>query len=427
MAAADESLCEAVICIVRSDVQVSTVISEVESVMSRPAPPICVLLGPQEDVAITDFKKELATSFPSAMSREHIPLVNASMPVQGTFSIKEILDTRRISNFVVISAKEDLELLLVAMDCAFTTAYSAKVKVYGGPYIHIASELSGISADVKLSVKRECVQYLSELRVNPLETVEIVTSKLISEDVFVHGFSTRKGGCSLYPSVSSLNLAYIPSKKDPLITVQENRRRLLNFVGASSHEFKLAKAVHGATVWVVGSPEPQGYDAIVCDKPGIVVAAPAADCVTAILADPNRSVCAAVHSGWKGTLANVIGATVETLTGKFGCNLQDIRAAIGPSIGVCCYEVGLDVEGLFSDHKLLCGCVQAVEGKEKKHLHLQLAVRLQLEEAGVSRDHIDDSPGKLCTLCNEDKFFSYRRDGRPFGTHVGFIGLRVPQ
>ena len=87
----------------------------------------------------------------------------------------------------------------------------------------------------------------------------------------------------------------------------------------------------------------------------------------------------------------------------------------------------MDVEKLFIDNPLLSQCMETVEGKTKKHLNLQKALRLQLEDIGVASDHIDDSPSKLCTYCNRDRFYSYRRDGRPFGTHVGFIGLRASE
>ena len=109
----------------------------------------------------------------------------------------------------------------------------------------------------------------------------------------------------------------------------------------------------------------------------------------------------------------------------FRCDIGDITAAIGPSIGSCCYEVGTDVEKLFYDNPLLSQCVEKIEDKSKRHLNLQKVLRLQLLDLGVTSEHVDDSPSHLCTYCNKDRFYSYRRDGRPFGTHVGFIGLKV--
>ena len=419
-----ELLCDAVICVLRSEVQVTTVVNEFQYLMGRALPPLCVILnsgdGGRSDI---DFKAQLLAALPS-VNPDRLISTKASMPVEGCFTIKRILDSNRFSNFVVLGTDDNnIVSLVVAMDIIFTSAYHFKFKIYGGSCIDIPAILAHVGEDLKLSIKKDCTEYLAEFTVSHDENVEIIKSDIICGKTFAHGFSTRKGGCSSYPSMSSLNLAYNPDKKDPSISVEENRRRFLKAIGASSHNFQLAKAVHGNTVWSIGSPEPTGYDAIVCDKPGLVVAAPAADCVTVIVADATKSVCAAVHSGWKGTLANVIGATIETMNRNSGCNVQDIRAAIGPSIGVCCYEVGEDVVKPFSDHALLRQCIESVQGKVKKHLNLQKALRLQLEDAGVPCENVDDSPAKLCTFCNEDLFFSYQRDGRPFGTHVGLVGL----
>ena len=101
-----------------------------------------------------------------------------------------------------------------------------------------------------------------------------------------------------------------------------------------------------------------------------------------------------------------------------GCKPKDIVAVIGPSIGVCCLEVGADVEDLFHDNLLLRQCIEVVKGKEKRHINLQNAVRLQLEEAGILHGNIDDFPSTFCTFCNEDRFFSYRR-------MVGHLALKL--
>lgn len=420
MATSGELLCDAVVCVVQSEVQVRSVVHELQDLVERALSPLCVILDSGDGGV--DFKTQLLAALPS-VNADCVIGTKASMPVSGCFTVKRILDSNRVSNFVVFGMDDDLVSLVVAMDIIFTTAYHFKFKVYGGSHVEIPTILTGAGEDLKLSIKKDCLEYLAAFTINSDENLEIIKSDIICSKMFAHGFSTRKGGCSTYPSVSSLNLAYNPDKKDPSISVEENRRRLLKAVGASSYNFQLAKAVHGNTVWSIGSPEPTGYDAIVCDKPGVIVAAPAADCVTVILADATKSVCAAVHSGWKGTLANVIGATIETMTRNSGCSVQNIKAVIGPSIGVCCYEIGDDVVKLFSDNALLRHCIKSLQGKCKKHLNLQKALQLQLEDAGVPCENIDDSPAKLCTFCNEDRFFSYRRDGRPFGTHVGLIGL----
>lgn len=417
----------AVVFYIQGGVQVENVVGEFHKITtsSGKMPTHTVLVN-----ASTDFKdqviQKLTTAIPSFKS-ECVLSTEASMPVQGCFAIKCILDAHRISSFVVFTVEDsNLAALLTILDTIFSTlVYCVKTRVYGNLSIDTTEMLANVGEDFKAAIKKTCSEHLKGVSLIPQETVEIIKSDHICNKTFLHGFSTRKGGCSSFPSVSSLNLAYIPAKMDPSIVVEENRRRLLKAAGAtSSREFVLAKAVHGDCVWVVGSPEPPGYDAIVCDKPGVVIAAPAADCVTMVFADAYRAVCAVAHSGWKGTLANIARATVHTMMCQFGCNIEDIRATVGPSIGVCCYEVGVDVEKLFSGHSLLNGCMEVVEGKQKRHLNLQNAVALQLGEVGISPQHIDSSPSKLCTYCNDNLFFSYRRDGRPFGTHVGFIGLR---
>ena len=422
-----EQLYHAVVFNVQGGVHVATVVDEFSELTKSSCitqTPLIILNGSGTS---PDFKNEvvrkLIAAFPSTKA-ERVVDTHANMPVQGGFATKELLDHNRISAFVVFTAKENLSSLLLVLPTVFTSVYHMRVKVYGDGDVNTLAILANIGESMKTSIKQKCSEYLAEVNSIPQDKVEVIRSAIICDKTFSHGFSTRKGGCSSYPSVMSLNLAFTPEKRDPLIAVEENRDRLLKAVGCSSHRFELAKAVHGNCVWTVGSPEPPGYDAIVCDKQGVVIAAPAADCVTIIFADANRSVCAVAHSGWKGILANVTGATIDTMTKCFGCNIQDIRAAIGPSIGVCCYEIGMDVEKLFGDNSLLRQCIEVVEGRCKRHLNLQNSVRLQLLDAGISSENIDDSPSKLCTYCNEDMFFSYRRDGKPFGTHVGFIALR---
>ena len=301
--------CDAAIFVVQNGVQVITIIQEFKELLgtlSSPTPTFMVYdgIGDQSDFH-DQLVHELTTAFPS-MTKENIISINAppqeAIPVQGGFAIKHALDSRKISDFVMLSTEDRLSALLVVMDTIFTSAYHMRVKVYSGSYVDIPAALAITGENTRSAIKKKCSKYLTELATNPQEKLEVMKSDLICIKTFVHGFSTRKGGCSFYPSVASLNLAFTAEKRDPIIVVEENRIRLLKSLGAPSHKFEVAKAVHGNTVWVVGTPQLPGYDAIVCNKHGVIVAAPAADCVTTILADEKREVCAAVHSGWKGKL-----------------------------------------------------------------------------------------------------------------------------
>ena len=306
-AKSEQIKCDAAIFVVQNGVQIITIIQEFKELLGRlssTTPTFMVYDGDQSDFH-NQLIHELTTAFPS-MTKENIISINAppqeAIPVQGGFAIKHALDSRKISDFVMLSTEDRLSALLVVMHTIFTSVYHMRVKVYSGPYIDVPSVLANTGEDTRSAIKKECSKYLTELSTNPQEKLEVMKSNLICNKTFVHGFSTRKGGCSFYPSVASLNLAFTIEKRDPVVVTEENRHRLLKSLGAPLHKFEVAKAVHGNTVWVVDTPQLPGYDAIVCDKPGVVVAAPAADCVTIILADEKREVCAAVHSGWKGKI-----------------------------------------------------------------------------------------------------------------------------
>lgn len=304
-------MCDAAVFIVQSGVEVTKILQEFKNLMGTISCKVpCNVFMVYEDDDEADLHgtlaHELCTTYPS-IKQENITSINAPSPVQSYFAIKQALDSRKLNSFVFFSPEESLSTLLVVIDAIFTSAYDIKIKLYGGSYVDIPAILATVEDDTRSSIKTECSRYITDLTIDPGDKLEIIQSKVICSETFVHGFSTRKGGCSFYPSVASLNLVFVPSKKDPLFVVEENRRRLLNSVGAPSHRFEMAKAVHGNTVWIVGTPQLPGYDAIVCDKPGVVIAAPAADCVTIILADNRRRVCAAIHSGWKGRLCLVIG------------------------------------------------------------------------------------------------------------------------
>jgi len=130
-------------------------------------------------------------------------------------------------------------------------------------------------------------------------------------------------------------------------------------------------------------------------------------------------VCAAAHAGWRGTVDGIARNVVARM-GECGATADDVRVALGPSIGPCCFEVGPEVVERF--HAAL-GDVPGlvVAGPKKDHIDLRVATRTVLEGAGVRPENIDDRPP--CTKCEAERFFSYRRDGREGGVHMGFIGL----
>ena len=190
--------------------------------------------------------------------------------------------------------------------------------------------------------------------------------------------------------------------------------------------------VHGTEVLVLdrrsarspeSSTDAHGYDAIVTNQPGVLVAVETADCVPILLLDPVRGVSAAVHAGWRGTLGGIVPKTVAVMQNRFGCSLRSIRAAIGPSIGVCCYEVNGPVLGpLKRSFPYWAEVVEDVKGT-KAHLDLRGFNRRQLEEVGIGPARIETV--NLCTACHPDLFYSYRRDGAGTGRMSSGIGFTV--
>lgn len=238
-------------------------------------------------------------------------------------------------------------------------------------------------------------------------------------DGFVHGFPERHGGVSTGLR-ASLNLGY--RWGDDPKNVEANRRRLAEHAGFRFEDLAVTRHVHGTNVWAVGEPLPDDaqFDGLVCDRPGPVLGAFAADCIPILFADPVARVAGAAHAGWRGTVAGVSKNVIARM-GEFGATPANVRVALGPSIGPCCFEVGPEVVAEF---RAALGDLRGlvVAGPQKDHIDLRVATRAMLEAIGVAPAHIDSNPP--CTRCEAERFFSYRRDGTEGGVHMAFIGLR---
>lgn len=149
-------------------------------------------------------------------------------------------------------------------------------------------------------------------------------------------------------------------------------------------------------------------DALLENQPGSVVAVKTADCVPILLADERRRAVAAVHAGWRGTVARIVPAALAAMRDRFGTDPADVHAAIGPAIGPCCYEVGPEVAAQF--------------GRQgRAYIDLGAANRAQLVETGISPNRIYTSD--RCTRCNPAEFHSFRRDKDASGRLYSFVGI----
>jgi YfiH family protein len=253
----------------------------------------------------------------------------------------------------------------------------------------------------------------------PVDDIRLYRSRIIDDALFVHGFPERTGGVS-QGLRRSLNMGV--RWGDDRAAVDINRRLVAAHAGYDPEKLVATRHVHGTAVWRVGEPlsDAAEFDGLVSDRPGTVLGAFAADCIPLVFADPVARVCGAAHAGWRGTLGGVAANVVARMS-EIGSRPADVRVALGPSIGPCCFEVGPEVvaefRAAFGD---LAGMV--VPGPRRDHIDLRVVSRAVLTRAGVDPAHIDANPP--CTMCQPERFFSYRRDGREGGMHMGFIGLR---
>ncbi len=245
-------------------------------------------------------------------------------------------------------------------------------------------------------------------------------------DDIIHFVTTRLGGLSsgVY---ASFNLGYTAG--DSKSIVDKNRQLLAGALGIKSEQLITIRQSHTKQVQIVteetaaATPESDPYDAQVTNVPGKCLTVIVADCVPILLYDPTRHVIAAVHAGWRGTVRKIVSETMKVMSETFGCNPRHILAGIGPSIGPCCYEIGQEVIDevvgrLGSRESFL------IEGEKlgKARFDLWEANRRQLVEAGVLPDHIEIS--RICTSCNTDKFYSYRKEKDGTGRMMAGIMLK---
>lgn len=197
-------------------------------------------------------------------------------------------------------------------------------------------------------------------------------------------------------------------------------------VGCGLPRISRVRQVHGAVVRVVRRDDPADAlpeaDAAITGDPGTAVAVVAADCVPMLLADPKTGAVGAVHAGWRGTAAGVATAAVEAMTRELGARPADLVAAIGPSIGACCYEVGEELLRAFADagHSSI-DIAEWFSRTDAGRLRLDLwqANRDQLVRAGVPAQRV--YVAGLCTQTHVSTFESYRADGERAGRMAAIV------
>lgn len=222
------------------------------------------------------------------------------------------------------------------------------------------------------------------------------------EDGIPHGFTLRTGGFGARGS----------GEKD-----RESLARVLGLSRlAAMHQ------VHGNAVEVLDGTSLVRCDGLLTDRRGTGVVVESADCVPLLLYAASAKVVAAVHAGWRGTLARIASRAVSKLEEIYGATPEEIQAAIGPAIGVCCYEVGDEVIEAFAESGRDPDRISRPGPRGRRHLDLVEENRAQLQSSGVAEGRIYDSG--LCTFCGNDGFYSFRKEGSGVGRIFGVIGIR---
>jgi YfiH family protein len=259
----------------------------------------------------------------------------------------------------------------------------------------------------------------------------------------LHGFSTRPGGISHLDGEKVLNLGF--TDWDTRENVLENRRRLQSALGASDLQLIALKQIHSDVIHLIEAApqEPCKGDASATNRPGLLLGVQTADCVPILLVDPKKRAIAAIHAGWRGTLARIAEKAIGQMQMHFATNPAGLLAAIGPSIGPCCYEVGTEVATQFQSQfadapdwfdefrtgdepnpvQWLNMMPPGHQPPPKNvHLDLKKANRAQLLATGLPPQNIFTSD--LCTACRPDLLFSYRKQGSQSGRLLSVIGIR---
>ncbi|WP_308858143.1 peptidoglycan editing factor PgeF [Paenibacillus sp. R14(2021)] len=248
------------------------------------------------------------------------------------------------------------------------------------------------------------------------------------------GFSSRHGGVS-EPPWETLNCGLHVG--DVSQDVVNNRRLLADELGWPFEAWTCAEQVHGCHVHVVEA-EDRGRgadsldsaigdaDALITNERNVLLTSLYADCVPLYFFDPSAGVIALAHAGWKGTVLEIARKTVEKMTARFGCKPEDVQAAIGPSIGLCCYEVNEVVleraVPIMKQLNLKPAELVVPTSGGKARINLKELNRQIMIKAGILPSHIECS--QWCTGCSTDLFFSHRMEGGATGRMVSWIGMR---
>lgn len=234
------------------------------------------------------------------------------------------------------------------------------------------------------------------------DDLELLTCRALDERGVPHAFTSRRSGFGDRASGSHDHAALV---------------RALNLDAVAT-----MKQVHGRDVRSVADSGTRECDGMVTDARGLGLVVHTADCVPILMWAEKANAVSAVHAGWRGTLANVAAAAVAKLMDDKGASAEELHVAIGPAIRACCFEVGDDLVNAFVDAGRAPDDISRPGPRGRRHVDLIDDNRRQLIAAGVRAERIYDS-GR-CTACENQRFYSYRKEGKGVGRLMGVIAVK---
>lgn len=246
-------------------------------------------------------------------------------------------------------------------------------------------------------------------------------------DDIIHCFTTREGGVSSGP-FESMNIGFSTGDSDE--NVKRNIEIMAQRLGINIYDIVETNQTHTNTVKYVTEHHKgkvfaetsfRDVDGIYTDKKNLALMSFHADCTPVFFYDPVKKVVALAHAGWRGTLLNIVGVMVRALVNDFNSDPKDIKTAIGPSLGSCCFEVDKDVADMFLNENR--EFIKYMEIKEPKyHFNLWEINKYLLRKEGIKEENIEVSG--VCTKCNNDLFFSHRAQGGKRGLLAGILMMK---
>ncbi len=258
-----------------------------------------------------------------------------------------------------------------------------------------------------------------------LNGIRLVFSPLLQANNVLHAFTTRVGGDSSDAPYASFNLGRGLNDETANMNALQNRRRLCEAFGLDFDNLYIPGQVHSKNVVTIADspvkPDLSGVDGLITNRSDAALLLQFADCVPVIVADVETKVVGVFHAGWRGTAQSIVSHGIQLMEEQLGAKRRSMIAAVGPSIGSCCYPTGHDVVQAVSKAVRNADGLIALSGDQPRP-DLKALNALQLLEAGITAVDVSDH----CTACLPDLFYSYRLSGGLTGRQGALVTLQGP-